>query len=318
MTRHGVVTTAMLSQCHRAERDPMLLRLAARQHGVVTLEQLVALGFAASTVRARIAAKRLTRLHRGVYAVLPVLDRRGYWMAAVLSCGPAALLSYRSSAVLQTIRRGEGVEIDVSVAGRPGFRRAGIAVHRGESIVPSEVTEVDGIPCTTVARTIVDLAAVLDESSLEYAIHRAQSSRRFDRSAVIAAMCRMPGRPGSAALRRILRISDRTEDELRSWNERRFWRLVKDAELPLPEAEVWIPSTEMPAGGLEVDFAWRQQRLAVEIDTPIFHGTDRAAFNDPRRDRALMLAGWRPARFTDRDLDTPTRVVYDLRSFLNL
>jgi predicted transcriptional regulator of viral defense system len=144
-------------------RDVTLARLAARQHGVVSLTQLQALGLSADAVRKRAASGRLHRVHRGVYAVgQPRLTRHGRWMAAVLACSPDARLSHRDAAFLWDLRADNRASIDVSVP-RPSARpKRGIEVHTSISLTAADVTEHHGIPSTTVARTLLDLAEVLD------------------------------------------------------------------------------------------------------------------------------------------------------------
>jgi hypothetical protein len=118
-------------------------------------------------------------------------------------------------------------------------------------------------------------------------------------------------------VRRILRLTDESEDDARSRNERRFRRIVKQAGLSSPRGNFWIALDAHPAGGVEVDFAWPALRVAVEIDSAAYHQTERALVNDPARDRALMLAGWRVIRFSDRDLiERPEQVAAQMRAFL--
>jgi hypothetical protein len=175
----------------------------------------------------------------------------------------------------------------------------------------------DRIPCTTAARTIVDLASVIRADQLEYTIHIAQSKRRVTRAQIAAVIAHLPGRRGTGVVRDILRLTDESEDDARSKNERRFRRIVKRAGLPDPHGNYWVALDAHPAGGLEVDFAWPDRRVAVEIDSALYHETERARINDPARDRALMLAGWRVIRFSDRDLiDRPAQVAAQMRALL--
>src|SRR5918995_5102756 len=142
-------------------RQVALAQLAERQHGVVALPQLRELGLAPSAVRSRVTRGRLHRVHRGVYSVgHPVLSVRGRWMAAVLACGPGAALSHRSAAALWGIRPSARTAIDVTVP-RHLRGRAHIDVHHANTVAAGDLTTVDRIPCTTVARTLLDLAAVV-------------------------------------------------------------------------------------------------------------------------------------------------------------
>src|SRR5438045_3134768 len=120
--------------------DTIISRLAARQHGVVALWQLTALGIEASAARRRVADGRLRRVHRGVYAVGP-LDRKGYWMAAVLACGEGALLSHRNAAALWNLRQTNRTAIDVTAPGTRRRRRPRITVHGTGEIHPDDRAE---------------------------------------------------------------------------------------------------------------------------------------------------------------------------------
>jgi hypothetical protein len=295
-----------------------LIAVAERQHGVVTLRQLEALGFKAEAVRARVRSGRLRRLHRGVYA-LPgfPLSANSNRLAAVVACGNGAVLSHVAAAAHWTIRPSAATRIDVTVPRRSGRRRQGLRVHRADRLTPSEITAVDGIPCTTVARTVVDCAGMLSATATEYLIHQAQIKRLLARREVEAVLDRHPSRPGNSVVRRILGLPLPGEDKVRSLNERRLLRICRDAGVPLPETDLWIP---LPDGhGVQVDFVWREQRLIVEVDSRTFHSTDRALVNDPDRDRRLMLAGWRVVRFSYRDLiERPELVATQLRRILAL
>jgi len=308
MAHAGLISTRESSKLAHRAREAELARIATEQHGAVALAQLVAIGFGASTIRSRVAAHRLRRVHRGVFVVAGVpLGSRSLWMAAVLACGPGAVLSHRAAAALWGFRESSATRTDVIVRTRAGRTRDGIFVHRGELLAAVETTTVARIPCTSVPRTVVDLAAMLSPSATEYAIHRAQTKRLLKREELSAVLERSPGRPGSGVVRRILGITDATEDDVKSGLERRFVRICRSAGLPTPRRNLWIA---LPEGhGLEVDFSWAAQRLVVEVDSRAYHDTDRAFHNDPRRDRLLMLAGWRVARFTGRDLDEQPRTV---------
>lgn len=301
----------------RGRRGHALAGIADVQHGLVTGAQLTAIGISSGAVHHWVLGGRLHRIHRGVFALgHPRLGQRSRWLAAVLACGGGAVLSHRAAAALLGIRPGAGNLIDVTAPGRSGRTRAGIRIHRGDQLRSGEIEIVDRIPCTTVSRTIVDLATCLSPTDLEYSIHRAQAKGWLDRDAIAAVIEHLPRRRGNGELRKLLRLNARDEDSVRSGNERRFRRLLRESGLPKPVGNHWIPLDGHPAGGVEVDFAWPELRLVVEIDSAVFHSTDRAVTNDPRRDRALLLAGWRVVRFTDRDLEEePERVLREMRRF---
>jgi hypothetical protein len=166
--------------------DAQLAALAARQHGVVARRQLRALGLRDTAITERAAAGRLHRVHRGVYAVGHiVLTPRGRCMAAVLAGGPDTVLSHKHAAAHWQLMPDPGGWIHVSRARREGRRRRhGFVVHRLKALQEDEVTEEGGIPITTVARTLLDLAEVVPRRALERAADQAEALRLFDLGAI--------------------------------------------------------------------------------------------------------------------------------------
>jgi predicted transcriptional regulator of viral defense system len=294
--------------------EAKIARLAERQHGVVGLDQLRELGISASGVRSRVAAGRLHRVHSGVYAVgHSLLSRRAHWTAAVLACGPGAVLSHRDAADLIGLRPCSRRRIDVTVRGRARRRRAGIDVHTSRHLDPADVTTVDGIPCTTVARTLVDLAEVLSRREVERAVERAEILRQFDLSALNAIRGRTPTRRGASMIASILReytAEAPTKNEL----EKRFLSLCDDVGVPRPQVNVWV---ELPGGGVEVDFLWEREGLIVETDGWETHGTKVAFERDRERDIRLRLAEWNPVRITWRRIENARDAVgHEVRALL--
>jgi predicted transcriptional regulator of viral defense system len=292
-------------------RDVEIARLAERQHGVVSLPQLQFLGLSARAVRDRVAAGRLTRIHRGVYAVgHGRLTKRGHWMAAVLAYGPTARLSHRSAACLEGIRPDNRAKTDVTLPSRSARPRPGIDVHTSTTLVPADVTAIDGIPCTSLPRTLLDLAEVVDERAIAKAVDQAEVLRKFDLRAVDEVLSRAAGRRGAAVLKRVLAEYEGptlTDREL----EERFFALCRSAALPKPAVNEWITLDRGIA--YKADFLWRAERLIVETDGWGSHGTRQAFENDRRRDRRLSVAGWTVVRFTWRDVERePGEVVETL------
>jgi very-short-patch-repair endonuclease/predicted transcriptional regulator of viral defense system len=286
-------------------------RLAARQHGVVSLAQLVALGLSRQAVAKRVSAGRLHRLHRGVYAVGHAkLTVRGRWMAAVLACGPGAVLSHRDAGALHGIRPSSRRKIDVSTASRGRRGPEAIDLHRVRRLDPRDVTAVDGIPVTTVARTLADLAEVTDRRGVERALHEAEVRRVLDMRAVSDASERLNGRHRVAILTDVVRAAEPaalTASEL----EHRMLELCRSAGLP-------APTVNAPVEGLTVDFLWREQRLIVETDGAQTHLTRRAFEEDRARDVLLTLAGYTVLRFTHRQIEQrPDEVARALAQLLS-
>jgi len=268
--------------------------LAARQHGVVSIAQLRALSVDANAVKYRLRAGRLHRVHRGVYAVGHTrLSREGHYLAAVLACGPGAVLSHRAAGALLGLIISDRSRIDVTVPA-PLRPRSGIDLHRTRCLEANDITEKKGIPTTTPARTIQDLADVLPERRLEKAIAQAQILHHLDPDSLIA---QLNGRHGASKLQRALATDpQRTRSEL----EDLFLGLCKSARRPRPEVNATIHTREGP---IEADFCWPEHRLSIETDGHAFHANRHAFENDRLRDELLTAEGWRVVRLTWRRIE---------------
>ncbi|MEX1140889.1 MAG: type IV toxin-antitoxin system AbiEi family antitoxin domain-containing protein [Thermoleophilaceae bacterium] len=284
------------------------------QHHVMTLAQLEELGLSARAVRHRMTAGRLRRMHRGVYAIGRPTTA-GRWMAAVLAAGGGAVLSHRSAAALWGLRADMRARIDVTVMGGSGRVRAGIDFHSGASLEPADVDVKDGIPCTSLVRTMIDLAAVVDRRSLERAVDRAEELRAFDLGAVAAMLARARGRRGAANLAAVL---DAYEGPVitRSEIEERLLELIASARLPRPQVNEWIPLED--GTGYRPDFLWRDARLVVEVDGRTYHARRSAFRHDRQRDRRLALAGFETRRYDASEVvEHGGRVIDEIRAFLH-
>ena len=289
--------------------------MAEGQHGVITLGQLRGLGFAASSVRSRIAAGRLHHVHESVFAVgHPLLTRRGRYMAAALACGTAGLISHRSAADLWGVLPTSRALVDVISPPRTGRGRDRISVHRASNLASADVASVDAIPCTTVSRTLVDLGAIVSKRTLERACERAENLRLFDLQATREVLARSRGRRGVARLRSVLADLGDEPAFTRSELERRFIALCRRHRLPTPAVNVWI---ELPEDGVEADFLWADPRVVAEADSHAFHASRRAFERDRLRDQMLAAAGYRVVRFTWRQIvDRGPEVAETLRQLL--
>jgi predicted transcriptional regulator of viral defense system len=148
--------------------------LAAKQHGTVTREQLLTLGVSGPAISGWVREGRLHRVHRGVYAVgHPRLTSKGRFLAAVFACGPGAVLSHESAAVLWGIRQPRGPRIDVTVPTPGGRSRRGVLIVHRARLESDEVAVKDGITVTNPARTVLDLADVLRRRPLERVLDEA-------------------------------------------------------------------------------------------------------------------------------------------------
>jgi predicted transcriptional regulator of viral defense system/very-short-patch-repair endonuclease len=279
--------------------DREIAKLAERQHGVVALAQLRALPLSASGVRSRVARGNLHRIHRGVYAVgWPGLTGRGRQMAAVLAYVPGTVLSHRSGAGLWALRPDNRASVEISVPRLGIHSRPGIDVH-ARTLDPEDVTIVDGIPVTTVARTLVDLGDVTSRRNVERAVEQAEILRLFDRRQIDDALHRAGQRRGASVLTSVLEELSGptlTETDL----EEAFLAIVREAGLPDPEVNA--PMTLSDGTPVRIDFLWRTERLAVETDGHPFHRTRQSRERDTRRDQLLRLAGFEPVRYTDKQV----------------
>jgi very-short-patch-repair endonuclease len=276
------------------------LSLAERQHGVVSLAQLEALGVSERRARSWVERGRLQRIHRGVFALGDrVLRPEGHWMAAVLACGPAAVLSHFSAAALRDLRATAAALIDVTAPGRRGRSRRGIRIHSARALCADECGIVAGIPCTSVARTLLDLAGALDGRELERVCERAAHIEELDVYDLNRLLLRHARRRGVARLRCILEAWDPDLARTRSELEALFLRTLIEAGLKRPLVNRTV---ETPGGAFEVDFQWPGARLIVETDGARYHDNPLARARDASRDRLLAAAGWTVRRLDWSDV----------------
>ncbi len=302
------IAAAMGPERAAAHIDAAIAEFAARQHGVMTLGQLRSLGLGDRAVRHRVRRGSLHRLHRGVFAVgHAIVSPAGRRLAVVLASGPGAFLSYGSAGAAWRFRPSVAAHYDVTVA---VHRRgpAGVRVHCVRRLTPADVGEVDGVPVTSVPRTLIDLAAILDETRLERAVHEAEVLRILDYHALESMLAGAAGRRGTGTLRRVLGAPD--PGVTRSDLEIRFLELCRSHELPTPKLNARV-------GGFEVDAVWATSRVVVELDGAAFHDTRRAFLTDRRRDAALAASGYVVVRLTwDRVTREAPGVASELRRIL--
>ena len=274
--------------------------LAGSQKRLVRRDQLLDAGLSGRAIDRRIERRWLHRQYQGVYSVgTPDLTRSGRWLAAVFAAGPGAVLSHRDAAALWGILPSNRRLIEVSV---PGKRRAreGLEI-RVASLEPDEITALDGIPVTTVARTLLDLAAVETTSRLERALSEAERRRLADHTPLTELFERHPNAKGIATLRRLTPDETVTRSEL----ERRFLRFCARHHIPKPQMNTALH-------GLTIDAHWPHANLVAELDGFAFHSSHRAFHEDRERDRVLAVAGITVIRITARHLDAP--LAADLRT----
>jgi very-short-patch-repair endonuclease len=283
-----------------------LARIAASAHGVVTHAQLTCAGITPAEIKSRLRSGALLREHRGVYRVghrAPSVE--AHYLAAVLACGEGALLSGRAAAFLFGLMKGTMPLPEVTT--RTERRVNGILTRRRRTRARVDETTWRGIPVTTVATTLVDLAAVLSSDELARACHEAGVRYRTTPSQVEAVLAR---RPSSAGARRLRRIMSGDTRVALSKLEALFLERLREAGLPLPE-------TNRRVGGRRVDCRWPERGLTVELDGYRYHHSRHAWEQDRRREREARARGDEFRRYTFGDVfETPEPMLGELHALL--
>ncbi len=221
-------------------------------------------------------------------------------MAAVLAGGEGAALSHRSAAALWEIGDKDNGMINVSVRRRCELRRPGVRFHGRPQLMAKNILRHDDIPLTSPSQTLVDLATELDSVPLDRAVNDADKRGLIDPETLRGQLSQFGGQPGVRPLRLLLdklffRLSD-------SDLEIYFRRIVRAARLPMPLSKQRVNK-------FEVDFYWPHLGLVVETDGLRYHRTPSAQTRDARRDRAHIMAGMTPLRFTHYEVRyEPARV----------
>ena len=305
-----------MSSLRPAERAA---QLAATQHGLVTAAQCRELGVTYSTVSRRVITGAWERAGPGVYRMAGAPRT---WQArahgAVLAAGPDALASHRTAAHLWGLRGFPApgrIEVTVPRHRWTGTQRSGVVVHESLAYDLAQATTRQGIPVTGPARTLIDLAAVVDDFELLRAldeIRRLSLASWPDLWEAFLLHARR-GRPGIVRAREVLRRRDGRrvpETEL----ARLFMTLLDDAGLPEPLAEHWVRGDRWR---YRLDLAYPSLLLGIELDGKEGHLNEVAFEADPVRDNRLRLAGWTVLHYTwRRFVDAPTEVVEEVRTAL--
>jgi hypothetical protein len=277
--------------------------LAAARHNVITTEQLVALDLSHSDIGYRVGVRRLHRKYPEVYAVgRPDLPLNGVFLAAVWACGPEAKLSFFSALRKWELRGGGTYRIDVT-APRSIKPKKGIRLHRPRSLDDVETTELEGIPITTVAQTLLDVAAPVHGMNMGKLLHEAIGQQQFDLRAISAVLARNPTAPGAR------RLAEALTEEVpftRSDLEDATLALFRAYTVPEPECNAWVSDGEKL---VEVDFVWRESGLIVEVDGWRYHQSRWRRRQDAAKTEALEAQGWKVRRFSEFEISgTPAQV----------
>ncbi|MEA2311612.1 MAG: hypothetical protein QOE28_1580 [Solirubrobacteraceae bacterium] len=287
---------------HRARQ------IAAAQDGAIATRQLLDAGLSSREIAGWVERGLLTRRHRGAYLLGAVAGPWFSEFAALLACGPLAVLSHATSLAVWRVRDAPPA---VHVT-RPwsGHRHTGVVIHRCDRLDAADRAVVRGLAVTAPARTLVDVAATMTPAALGRLVEDMQRLELVSAAELFAALERGHGRSGALALRAVL-DRDSEPSLTRSEAERRLLDLIRAARLPAPQTNVRV-------GHYEVDFLWAQERLVIEVDGFAFHGSRAAFERDRARDADLQARGYRVVRLTWRRIvDEPMAVVAELAALLS-
>ena len=288
--------------------------VARGQEGLVTRQQLETGGISTRRIDGWVKDGRIHHVFRTVFVLgHPTVGPRARMRAAVLAC-PGAVISHRSAAALLGLREVAPVVIDVIPPVEHGRKIDGIKAHRVPFPGPTEVRTAYGIPCTTVARAIVDLAGTHGIDKLREAVAMAAYGKRLDIAAVEAVLDNGPRRRGAPALRIVLDEWRPVEETakystIRSLFEAKLLPLIVVAGLPIPKMNARVRTAERV---LEVDLLWPEEKFVVEADSRRFHAIEVAFERDHKRNRELMAAGYGVLRVSWREAEREPEEVFSV------
>lgn len=278
-----------------------MANLAARQYGLVTGEQLRALGYSNGAIKHAVASGRLHPWHRSVFAVgHQNLSPHGLCMAAVLFRGEGALVSHQSAVWLWGLERKLEIPVHVSVRWR-GHAQDAIGLHHCPALRPEDIAETERLPVTGVARTLLDHAAEVKTLRLERAIDQADRLALLDVAAIDRIAEEVRGHRGRGPLLRAVGIY-REKGFTRSGGEKRMLAALADLGVRRPLVNNFVE-------GYELDFFWPEERLAVELDSWEHHRGRRSFEEDRERQDELAMAGIETVRITGTRLRREPRKV---------
>jgi predicted transcriptional regulator of viral defense system len=275
---------------------------------MVSTKQLAALGYTRSSVAKAAKVGRLHRVHRGVYVVgHQRLTWHGRCMAAVLTASPC-VASHLSAGWLWGLLQSQPGTLHVTCRQSRHAKRPFVTHTAG--LARADLTRRDGIPVTSLARTILDLAVDSRERTVRRFIRRADEDKTFDLRAMEDLLARTKGHRGQAKVRAALEIYDETPVFTRSDLEKRFFEVVTAAGLPAPSMNCFV-------AGYEIDAWWESACFGVELDIYETHGSRLSFEEDRERDDELLLAGIETTRVTGSRLARePDAVVESVRRHL--
>jgi very-short-patch-repair endonuclease len=287
--------------------DESIDRLAARQRGYVTRGQLLDAGLGREAIKYRLTNGRLIPIHTGVYAVghapLAGVDRA---YAALLACGPGALLSHSTAACVWGLDHRWPTPFEVIVEN--ARRRPGIKIHRA-TITRKDVRRHHGIRVTSPARTVLDIAPRLTDNALARAVNDLRLERFLRIPDLAEVTARLPRHPGAC---RVRAFTDNPTGPTRSEFEDAFAAFTDAHGLPRPEFNTRV-------AGYEVDALFTAQKVIVELDGWGYHRSKEAFERDRERDATTLVVGYRTIRITwERMTNRPHREAERLRRILGI
>lgn len=271
--------------------DQLVGLVATKQDSLITWDQLRYLGLGPGAIEHRVKRGLLHRLHPGVFCWGTLIESP--WMrarAALYAAGRDSIVTHDAACGLIGIRPAPEGAIDITVIGRR-VRRTGIRAHNVAKVARDDVRQIRGIPVSSPARALLEIAPRLTTRELSDAVEQAQVKRLVTKRDIEQTIERAGPRPGVAALRALLEEPAFT----RSWAERRVVALMRAARLPRPQFNAH-------AQGFEVDALWRDQRVVLEFDSYGFHATKAAQERDRRKTAALQRGRYVVLRTTWREL----------------
>jgi very-short-patch-repair endonuclease len=280
----------------RCRGEAEIVRISERQRGCVHRSQVVAAGIGRASIARRLKTGTLHAIHNDVYLVgRPRLEPLARETATVLHFPGWAVLSHRSAGELWELVEPRPGPVTITAIGRQfRSRRQWLRIHRVPRLALDDIRRRSSLPVTAPARTLIDLAGLLDPLELESALAECRNRELASDDQIAAAIERAPGRTGIGVLRRLLEAPEAARTL--SWYERKLLALIRAANLPRPRTNVRVC-------GHMVDLAWTEQRLVGEFDGWQFHRGRRAFEVDRRRDQDLVAAGWRVIRITARQIE---------------
>jgi len=314
MSSRGPVTDCRVDRPHADQVDTrpdvLVSRLAARQWGVVSIHDLRACGLTRDSVASRVRNGRLHPVHRGVYAVgHSNLALEGQFLAAVKAAGPGAVLSHFAAAALLGFVEWDGRQPEVTMPGSTARLHLGVRVHRTTVLTPADVAVVKGIPITSPARTLVDLASVLEYRPLRRAVRQAQFLKRVNLRQLAEVLGRLGARRG---IRKLACIVATGPAPTRSELEDVVLDLMLSGGFAHPDVNV-----PLLLGGRRVvpDFRWAEQQLVVEADGAAWHDDKLSREDDAERQALLEAHGERIVRVTwEQAISRPRQTLARIRA----